>query len=74
MAVSKKQVQFVVGDYVKATTNVEGSNGWAGIVSKVLKNGVYVRNYMAATVTNPYPVEVRVKKSDMTIINKDEWL
>lgn len=74
MAVSKKQVQFVVGDYVKVTPNVEGSNDWAGIVSKVLKNGVYVRNYMAATVTNPYPVEVRVKKSDMTIINKDEWL
>ena len=69
MAVSKKQVQFVVGDYVKVTPNVEGSNDWVGIVSKVLKNGVYVRNYMA-----PYPVEVRVKKSDMTIINKDEWL
>lgn len=72
MAISK--VQFVVGDYVEVSPLFGHKDGWVGIVSKVLKNGVYVHNYMAATVTNPHPAEVRVKKSEMTIINKDAWL
>lgn len=72
MAIYK--VQFIVGDYVEVAADGEYGTNWVGIVSKVLKNGVYVHNYMAATVTNPHPVEIRVKKSEMTIINKDAWL
>ena len=71
---SKNQTKFVVGDFVKvldasATTAVP----IVGIVSKVLPNGTYVKNYMAASVTNPHPVESRVKKADLALISGDEW-
>ena len=71
---SKNQTKFVVGDFVKvldasATTALPV----VGIVSKVLPNGTYVKNYMAASVTNPHPVEFRVKKAELELISGDEW-
>lgn len=71
---SKNQTKFVVGDFVKvvgasATTEMP----IVGIVSKILPNGTYVKNYMAASVTNPHPVESRVKKADLELISGDEW-
>ena len=78
---SKNQTNFVVGDFVKVMgdfVKVMGASATTampivGIVSKVLPNGTYVKNYMAASVTNPHPVESRVKKADLELISGDEW-
>lgn len=71
---SKNQTKFVVGDFVK----VMGASATmalpiVGIVSRVLSNGTYVKNYMAASVTSPHPVESRVRKADLELISGDDW-
>ena len=71
---SKNQTKFVVGDFVKVLgASAATAMPIVGIVSKVLPNGTYVKNYMAASVTNPNPVEFRVKKADLELISGDEW-
>ena len=71
---SKNQTKFVVGDFVKVLgASAATAMPIVGIVSKVLPNGTYVKNYMAASVTNPHPVESRVKKADLELISGDEW-
>lgn len=71
---SKNQTKFVVGDFVKVMgASATPAVPVVGIVSKVLPNGTYVKNYMAASVTNPHPVESRVKKADLELISGDEW-
>lgn len=71
---SKNQTKFVVGDFVKVMgASATPALPIVGIVSKVLPNGTYVKNYMAASVTNPHPVESRVKKADLELISGDEW-
>ena len=71
---SKNQTKFVVGDFVKVVgASATPAVPIVGIVSKVLPNGTYVKNYMAASVTNPHPVESRVKKADLELISGDEW-
>ena len=71
---SKNQTKFVVGDFVKVLgASAATAMPIVGIVSKVLPNGTYVKNYMAASVTNPYPAECRVKKADLELISGDEW-
>ena len=71
---SKNQTKFGVGDFVKvAGASATTALPIVGIVSKVLPNGTYVKNYMAASVANPYPVESRVKKADLELIPGDEW-
>ena len=71
---SKNQTKFVVGDFVKVMgASATTAMPIVGIVSKVLPNGTYVKNYMAASVTNPNPVEFRVKKADLELISGDDW-
>ena len=71
---SKNQTKFVVGDFVKVTgASATTAMPIVGIVSKVLPNGTYVKNYMAASVTNPHPVESRVKKADLELISGEDW-
>ena len=71
---SKNQTKFVVGDFVKVMgASAATALPIVGIVSKVLPNGTYVKNYMAASVTSPNPVEFRVKKADLELISGDEW-
>ena len=69
----KNQTKFVVGDFVKVMGASATAMPIVGIVSKVLPNGTYVKNYMAASVSNPNPVESRVKKADLELISGDEW-
>ena len=71
---SKNQTKFVVGDFVKVMgASATTAMPIVGIVSKVLPNGTYVKNYMAASVTNPHPVESRVRKADLELISGDDW-
>lgn len=69
---SKNQTKFVVGDFVKVLGDTHAMP-IVGIVSKVLPNGTYVKNYMAASVARPDPVETRVKKADLELISGDDW-
>ena len=69
---TKNQTKFVVGDFVKVLDNAHAMP-IVGIVSKVLPNGTYVKNYMAASVARPDPVEFRVKKADLELISGDDW-
>ena len=71
---SKNQTKFVVGDFVKVMgASATTAMPIVGIVSRVLPNGTYVKNYMAASVTNPHPVEFRVKKADLELISGEDW-
>ena len=71
---SNNQTKFVVGDFVKVIgASAATAMPIVGIVSKVLPNGTYVKNYMAASVTDPHPVEFRVKKAELELVSGDEW-
>ena len=69
---TQNQTKFVVGDFVKVLGDTHAMP-IVGIVSKVLPNGTYVKNYMAASVARPDPVETRVKKADLELISGDDW-